>query len=157
MSANRISFTISPEQRQAAAAGIAQLASALPGLVAIEPSEIRELHHFVGKNETFGRGMYRVLEAHPLIVPPSLDVAAARADIEAIDALRPLLDAVQRLHTQLEHTLALLGHDAMDFAYEGYQQLKLSGAAHGLEEVRRELGQQFANRGRRRQEAPQPA
>ena len=157
MSENRISLVISPEQRQTALAGVAQTSTALPGLVSVDPSELRELHHFVGKNETFARGMCRVLEAHPQILPPTLSVAEAKADIEAVDALRPLLDAVQRLHTQLEHTVALLGHDAMDFAYEGYKQLRMSAAEHGLEEVRRELGQLFANRGRRRHEGNPPA
>lgn len=77
-------------------------------------------------------------------------------DLDALDTLRPLLEAVQRLHSQLEDTVRLLGHDVMDFAYEGYQQLKLSGA-HGLEDMRRELGQQFSKGGRRRQESSPPA
>lgn len=42
----------------------------------------------------------------------------------------------------------------MDVAYDGYQQLKLSGAAHGLEDLRRELGSQFARRRRAQVEAP---
>jgi hypothetical protein len=156
VSENRITLVISPEQNQLAAAGVAQTFTALPGLVSVDPSQTRDLYPFVNKNETFGRGVLRTLEAHPQIVPPSLDVAGARADLDALDTLRPLLEAVQRLHSQLEDTVRLLGHDVMDFAYEGYQQLKLSGAAHGLEEMRRELGQQFS-RPRRRQEGAPPA
>lgn len=156
MSENRISLVISPEQRQAAMAGVAQAASSLPGLVSIAPIEIRELHHFVNKNEVFGRGVVRMAETHPEVLPSSLDIAGVRADLDALDALRPLLAAVQRLHTQLEHTVALLGHDVMDFAYDGYSHLKVSGTAQGLEELRRELGKQF-NRGRRREQETAPA
>ena len=92
--------------------------------------------------------------AHPQIVPPSVNVAAAGADLDALDTLVPLLEEVRRLHSMLEDTVALLGHDVMDFAYEGYQLLKLTGDAHGLEEQRKELGSQFSRR-RRAQDAGQ--
>jgi len=149
VSENRITLVVSPEQRQLAMTGIAQALTALPELVPVHPSEIRDLHHFVNQNETFGRGVLAATEAHPHVIPPSLDVAGARADLDALDALRPLLREVNRLQALLEGTVALLGHDVMDFAYEGYRQLGVTGAAHGLEDLRRELGQQFA-RGRRR-------
>lgn len=154
VSENRISLVITPEQREAARAGLAQVRAAVAGLVSVEPGERRSLYPFVQRNEVFGRGILRTLESHPQIVPPSLDVAGARADLDALDALRPLLEEVQRLHAQLEDTVALLGHDVMDVAYDGYQQLKLSGAAHGLEDLRRELGSQFARRRRAQVEAP---
>lgn len=99
----------------------------------------------------------RAMAANPQIVPSSLDVAGARADLDALDALRPPLEQVQRLHAMLEDTVALLGHDVMDVAYDGYQQLKLSGAAHGLDDLRRELGAQFSRSRRRAEEVPQPA
>ena len=53
--------------------------------------------------------------------------------------------------------LTLLGHDVMDVAYDGYQQLKLSGAAHGLEDLRRDLGSQFSRRRTRSEQVPEPA
>lgn len=84
--------------------------------------------------------------------PPSVDVAGAGADLDSLGTLVPLLEEVRRLHSQLEDTVALLGHDVMDFAYEGYQLIKLTSAAHGLEEQRKELGAQFSRR-RRAQDA----
>ena len=158
MSANRISITVTTEQRQGALDGVAAIRAAVPGLIALNPGEGRELYHFVNRNELFGRGVLSALEAHPQIVPPSLDVAGARADLDALDALRPVLAEVARLHAMLEDTVALLGHDVMDVAYDGYQQLKLSGAAHGLEDLRRDLGSQFARARRTRsEEVPEPA
>ena len=77
--------------------------------------------------------------------------------MEAFDALRPLLEAVRLLHAELEDTVALLGHDVMDFAYDGYQQLKLAGSADkGLDDMRRDIGAQFHTR-RRPSLAPEPA
>ena len=156
MSDNRITLTVATEQRQAALAGIAQAVSAQPGLVSVHPSQSRDLHHFVNQNELFARGVLRTLETHRQIVPPSLDVAGARADLDALDALRPVLEEVQRLQALLEGTVALLGHDVMDFAYEGYRQLKLSGTEHGLETMRRDLGHQFSRSRRRAQEEEVP-
>ena len=156
MSDNRISMVVSPEQKQAVLAAVAQARSALPGLLTLAPGELPGLHRFGAGNEIFGRGVVRALQAHPGIVPPNLDVAAVQADLDALDALRPLRDAVALLHAQLDDTAALLAHDVMDFAYEGYQLLKLSGnSSNGLDELRRELGAQFK---RRRQSAePAPA
>ena len=157
MSDNRISLVVSNEQKAAALAAVAQVWAALPGLASVGPGGLRELYHFRNKNEVFGRGVLRALEAHPQIVPPSLDVAGARADLDALDALRPVLEEVQRLHVMLEDTVALLGHDVVDMAYDGYQQLKLTGTAHGLEDLRRDLGSQFARSRRRAEETPPAA
>ena len=156
MSVNRISLVITPEQREAAASGIAQARTALASLAKLEPGERRELHGFGAKNEVFGRGVLRALQAHPQVVPGNMDVAGAQADLDAFDALRPLLEAVRLLNAELEDTIALLGHDVMDFAYDGYQLLKLTGGSDSaLDKARRELGSQFTNR--RKAPVPTPA
>ena len=58
-----------------------------------------------------------------------------------------------RLNSMLEDIVALLGHDVMDVALDGYNQLKISGAAHGLDDLRRDLGSRFS-RNRRQEPAP---
>ena len=157
MSVNRITYVITPEQRQAATAGLAQARAALPPMAKLQPGELRELHGFGAKNEVFSRNVLRALQAYPHIVPATLDVPGAQADLDALDALRPLLEAVRLLHAELEDTVALLGHDVMDFAYDGYQQLKLAGSADkGLDDMRRNIGAQFHTR-RRPSLAPEPA
>lgn len=157
MSVNRISFSITPEQRQAAADAVAQLRAALPPLARLEPGEKRELHGFGAANEVFARATVRALQAHPQLVPPNLDLGGAQADLDALDALRPLLEAVRLLEAELEDTFALLGHDAVDFAYDGYQLLKVSGNSdNALDALRRDIGAQFRRRrqGKSRLEAP---
>ena len=158
MSVNRVSLVITPEQREAATSALAQVRSALSALVALESGVRRELHGFGAKNEVFARGTLRALQAHPQVVPPSLDVAGAQADLDAFDTLRPLLEAVTLLQAELEDTVALLGHDVMDFAYDGYQLLKVTGRSDSaLDKARRELGSQFGNRRRAAQPEPAPA
>ena len=56
-----------------------------------------------------------MLEQIPGIVPPSLDLAAARADLEAHDRLRPLLERLQRLTARVDARRGI-GGDVMDVA-----------------------------------------
>ena len=156
VSQNLVSLVVTPDQQAAALAALSQVEAALPGLISLQPGEAQGLMFMGPKTETFGRGTIRVLGQNPQIVPPSLDLAGAQADLDALDRLRPVLEAVARLHSRLEDTVAALGSDVMDVALDGYGQLKLSGAAHGLEDLRRELGSRWS-RSRRQPAAPVPA
>ena len=62
-------------------------------------------------------------------------------------------DALQRLATRVDNTVAALGSDVMYVAQTGYGMLKVFGDEHGLEDMRKELGYRFA-RGRRKTTAP---
>ena len=152
MSQNLISMEITEEQVGAVMRGIALIEGALPGLISLDVGDRKGLLHMGQKTEVFGRRTIRALVQNPAIVPPSLDLAGAQADLAAYDKLRPIAEALQRLHSRVEDTMAALGHDVMDVALDGYGQLKLSGAAHGLEDLRRELGTRFS-RTRRREAA----
>ena len=49
------------------------------------------------KSEVFCRQAISVLAQNPQIVPPSLHVADAQADLLALDRLRPVLERLQKL------------------------------------------------------------
>ena len=154
VSQNLVSLTLTDEQIAAALAGLQQVETALQGLISLESGELRGLMLMGPRSEPFARQTLRVLEQNPGIVPPSLDLAGARADLDAFDKLRPLLERVKKLSARLDDTVAALGSDVMDVALDGYGQIKLSGAAHGLDELRRELSGRFA---KTRRKAPEPA
>lgn len=150
MSQNLIELQVTDEQVEAVRTALDAIEAALPGLIALEPGERRGLMLMGPKSEAFARQTLRVLEQNPQIVPPSLNVRGARADLAAYDRLVPLLERLQRLTARMDDTVAALGSDVMDVALEGYGQIKLSGAAQGLEELRRELGGRFAKARRRK-------
>ena len=156
MSQNLITFDVTDQQVQAVRAARDAIEAALPGLISIGPEDRKGLVVLGPKSEAFARQTLRVLEDNPRIVPPSLDVAGARADLVALDRLRPLLERMQRLTTLLDDTTTALGSDVMDFALEGYSQIKLSGGAQGLDELRRELSGRWAKT-RRKAATPEPA
>jgi hypothetical protein len=94
-----------------------------------------------------------VLGQNPEIVPPSLGLAEAQADLRALDQLRPLLARMQRLVERMADSEMALGSDAMTVALEGYGLLKLSGRNKGLEGVSEALSARFA-RSRKAEAAP---
>jgi len=144
VSQNLITMDVSDSQIETVRVALAQIEAALPGLISLEPADRRGLMIMGPRSEPFARQTLRVLEENPKIVPPSLDLAAAQADLTAHDRLKPLAERVQRLAAQLDDTLAALGSDVMDTALEGYAQIKLSGGAHGLDDLRRELSGRWA-------------
>ena len=154
MSQNYISLDITDDQVTSARAGLDQLATALTGLVAIPDSERRNFIYMGPRSEVFVRQTLRVLAGNPQIVPPSLDLAGASADLASLDRLRPLLEDLQKLVARLSDTVDLLGSDAMDVALDGYAQLKLSGGDHGLDDLRRQLGSRFKRGSRSGAAAP---
>ncbi len=120
MSQNLISLSVTEEQQAAALAGLAQLEAALPGLLSLDVDERRRLTSMGDKSEVFTRQTLRVLEQNPQIVPPSLGLAEAQADLAALDRLRPVMERLQRLVARLEDTTGALCSDAMATALEGY-------------------------------------
>src|SRR3546814_19551813 len=83
-----------------------------------------------------------------------MDLAGAVADLAALDRLRPIHEQLRQLLSRMDDTITALGSDAMDFSLQGYGQLKLSGAAQGLEELRHEIGDRFSRRERKTTNPP---
>jgi hypothetical protein len=149
VSQNLVSLSITEEQQTAALAGLAQIEAALPGLLSLDADERKRMTYMGDKSEVFTRQTIRVLGQHPQIVPPSLNLAEAQADLLALDRLRPVLEGLNRLFSQVQDTTTALGSDAMATALEGYGQLKLSGPDYGLDELRKEIGGRWAKTRRR--------
>lgn len=144
MSQNLVSLSLTNDQIAAALAAVEQIEASLPGLIALQPDDRKGLVFMGPRSEAFCRQTVRVLDQNRRIVPPSLDLDGALADLAAVDQLRPVLERLQRLIARVDDTVNALGSDLMVTSLEGYSQLKLSGAAHGLDELRKEIGGRFA-------------
>lgn len=148
MSQNLVQITMTDEQVSAANAGLDQLEAALAALISLEPDVRRRLNKMGQKSEVFCRQTLSVMKQNPQIVPPSLDLAGAEADLASLDRLRPILDRLQRLAERGRDTEMALGSDAMEVATEGYNLLKVSGRNQGLEGLRKELSARWAKSSR---------
>ena len=153
MSQNLVSLQLSNEQLALAEQGLAALEQAFAGLVSLTVGERRRLTKMGEKSEVFCRQALRVLAQNPHIVPESLGLAEAQADLVALDQISPLLDRLQRLAERGRDTEMALGADVMNAALVGYGLLKVSGRQQGLDGLRKELSTRWA-RGRRGEAAP---
>lgn len=144
MSQNLISLSLSDEQLSAAAAALWALECAFDELISLDVDERLGLLRMGPKSEVFCRQTLSVLAHNPQLVPPSLKLHEAQADLLALDRLRPLLVRLQRLAERGQDTEAALGSDVMDVSLEGYALIKASGSNEGLEGLRRELTSRFA-------------
>ncbi len=153
MSQNLISLDITDAQIATALDALTAREGALTGLISLDNDERRRLTKMGQKSEFFCRQALGVLAQNPQIVPPSLGLADAQADLLALDRLRPVLDRLQRLAERGDDTETALGSDVMDVAREGYGLLKVSGSHQGLDAARKELSSRWAKT-RRNPEPP---
>ena len=144
MSQNIVSLVLTDEQINAAMEALTALEGALAGLISLDAEERRRLTKMGQKSEVFCRQAISVLAQNPQIVPRSLQLADAQADLLALDRLRPVLDRLQKLAERGSDTEIALGSDVMDVALEGYGLLKVSGKNQGLDGLRKELSSRWS-------------
>ena len=144
MSQNLISLTLTDNQLAIVDQCLTDIETQLMDLIAMNTAQRRSLMRMGDKSETFCRQTVNVLAQNPQIVPPSIKLADAQADLAALDRLRPRLQRLTRLAERASDTEIALGSDVMNVALQGYALLKVAGRNQGLEGLRRELGSRFA-------------
>lgn len=157
MTQNLVTLNLTDAQLTAVDAALTELETQLAGLIALPLATKRSLRKMGPKSEAFCRQALNVLEQNPQIVPPSVPLAEAIADLNALEQLRPRLIRLSRLSERASDTDMALGSDVMAVALAGYNLLKLAGHAEGLDPMRQELSGRFARSSRRAQPVPAPA
>ena len=157
LSQNLISLSFTDEQRDALSNAMLQLEAVLTDLVSLDADQRRQLLKMGDKSEAFCRQTLSVLDQNRQVVPPSLGLDDALADLAALDVLRPLMQRLSKLLERIQDTDTALGSDIMSTSVEGYGLLKVVGRNQGLDGLRKELGVRFARSGRTAAPAPAPA
>ena len=101
MSQNRIALQWDVERLNTLDSLLAALEGQLTDLIGLSPDERRELTKMGDKSEAFCRQAVTVLSDNAQVLPRNFDVDAYRADLVALDALRPRLARVQRLYERI--------------------------------------------------------
>ncbi|MBN8481311.1 MAG: hypothetical protein J0L88_06955 [Xanthomonadales bacterium] len=96
------------------------------------------------KSEAFCRQALSLLGQNPQIVPASVPLAEAEADLVALDPLCPRLLRLRRLSERAVDTKLALGSDVMATSLQAYALMKVAGKNQGLEALRKGLGSRFA-------------
>ena len=154
MSQNRIALQLDVERLTSLDTLITALEGQLADLIGLSPDERRELTKMGDKSEAFCRQAVTVLSDNAQVLPRNFDVDAYRADLAALDALRPRLARVQRLYERMVDSEMALGSDLMVASLEGYALLTVAGRGEGLDALRQSLGARFD---RKRRREPEPA
>lgn len=144
MSQNLLSLTLTDEQLRAVDDALTALEASLSSLISLTPEQRKALNRMGPKSENFCRQTLTVLEQNPQVLPPSVDLREAKADLAALEKLRPRLARLQRLAERADDTQDALGSDIMSFSLEGYALLRVAGKNQGLDGLRRELSARFA-------------
>jgi hypothetical protein len=118
-------------------------------LIALDKRQRLSLPKMGLKSEAFCRQALSLLAQNPQVMPASVGLADAQADLVALDRLRPLLLRLQRLSERASDTEFALGSDVMATSLQAYALLKLVGKNQGLEGLRSELGSRFARSSRK--------
>ena len=156
MSQNRITLHLPPEYLSAIDNALNTLDGYLTELIGLTIEERRELMKMGDKSEAFCRQAVTVLGENAQVLPRNFDLDAYRADLAALDALRPRLVRVRRLYERMADSEMALGSDLMTASLEGYAFLKVAGKGDGLEALRQTLGARF-DRKRCTEEEPEPS
>lgn len=154
MTQNLVTLNLTDAQLTAVDAALTELETQFAGLIALSVPARKSLRRMGPKSEAFCRQTLRVLEQNPQIVPSSVPLADASADLDAQEKLRPRMIRLARLSERASDTDIALGSDVMTVALQGYSLLKVAGRTEGLHSLRQELGARFSRASRR---ASQPA
>ena len=151
MQQDLVSITVTKDVQNQVLVLIAQINHLLPGLISLPAGERRQFAMMGPKSERFARGVLVALQQNTDIVPRSIDLAAAVADLEAHDNLASITAALMQLTERVADTQAAAGSDAMVVANIGYGLMKSVGRAAGLDDVLEEL--RYRHRKTRRNKA----
>jgi len=99
---------------------LATLRRVFAPLIALQPSQRRDLYKMGDKSEAFCRQTLSALKLYPNIVPPSVDIATAEVDLATLDQLRPRFQRLYNLAKRADDSelaldlLVTLGADSLD-------------------------------------------
>lgn len=156
MGQNLISLKLDAATLETVDRALGELEIHLGALLSLPPGERRGLTKMGDKSEAFCRQTLHVMQQNRKVVPASVDLDEAAADLSTVDALRPRLVRLQQLTDRMRDTEMALGSDVMSTALEGYALLKVAGKHQGLDTLRESLSARFG-KGPRREGGSSPA
>jgi hypothetical protein len=154
VSQNLVQTVITEEQLTQARAALDVLESIFPDFIALDVDDRRSVRRMGTKSEQFCRQTLIVGQENPKLIPETIGLDDAIADLDAYDKLFPLHARLTRVMTRWDDTLLALGSDAYDASLGVYLLLKAFGKSMGLDELRKGLGSMFARSRRNPRPAP---
>ncbi|MBI3194659.1 MAG: hypothetical protein HYZ34_09375 [Ignavibacteriae bacterium] len=121
---NRITASITDDQKNEAIALVKQAMEKLPFLITVEGKEKKKLVKFGPDSVSFVEDALRGVNEFPSAFPASFDKEEFIRDATLVIALRDVFVSVGSLYTAINDTLSVTGADAMSAANDAYSYLK---------------------------------
>lgn len=121
---NRISATLSAEDREAVLASVATIRSKLPFLLSLEPGEIRELPRVGPKTLAFDEGCVSYMAENPELIPAYIDPNEVAKDRALRTQIADIVRSLGSLAQDSEDTLAVISHEIYNADLAFYQNVK---------------------------------
>ena len=144
MAQNLVDLDFTADTLAAIDAAITALEAGFAGLLALTPDQRQGLTKMGDKSEAFCRQAGHVFGDNPGVLPGNFDLAGYQRDLATLDALRPRLVRMGKLHQRGADTEMAIGSDLMTNALEGYAVFKVAGKGQGLDDARKALAARFA-------------
>jgi hypothetical protein len=148
---NRISTSLTPEQKAAIEAAVAALVAAFDGLlINLTPEERQSLPRISNKTLAFDQKCAEYMSQRADLVPSYLDMAEMAIDRKLIEDLRPCLQQIAPICEALDDTIMLANSDNYmgDLAF--YQNVKQAArrGVPGTDTIYNDLMARFPGRPR---------
>jgi hypothetical protein len=157
MSQNLISLSLSNDAWSQIDAALTTLEQQFAGFITLSSEERRTLAKMGDKSEAFCRQTVLVASQNLQLIPASVDVAEAQADLANLDQLRPRLQRLRSLLDRGDDTDMALGSDLYTFSLDAYALLKVAGKGTGLDALRQAMSVRLGRRSQASNPTPAPA
>lgn len=158
MTNNRVSATLSPEDRQAVMDAIATLKKLMPFLVHLTKEERKSMPKAGDRGRGFLLNCLDAAQQHTDCLPRSFDVAEMQKDVQLLEALYPVKMGLAEVLSLIEDTYFAAESEAYVASLKVYDALKSHADEPGKKIVVDQLKPQFARRTKKEsaESAPDP-
>ncbi len=147
MPVNRISASMNQAQADEVTKAIETINQNLPFLIDLTTGERQDMPKFGNKNRTFVVKALELAKQNPDILPRSFDVEEMKKDVELVEKLYPIHQAMTKLFEKIDDTYFAAGSEAYTSALHVYNYAKAANIAMGvLDDVLDDLGKRFARK-----------
>ena len=143
---NRIEAVLSPDDEEAVLTAITTIKARLPFLVDLSPDEKRVMLKLGGKSLDFVTKALEIAAQNPDFLPRSFNIDEMRQDVELLQALTPIMVALDPLYDLITDTYMLVGSEAYAAGLEVYRYAKQAKHSAGLDPLVDALGKRFARK-----------
>ncbi|AFY75371.1 hypothetical protein Syn7502_03532 [Synechococcus sp. PCC 7502] len=151
---NRVSANLSQADKDAVMAALATIKAKLPFLIDIPAEERKTMLKMGDKSRTFVQKTMELVNQNDGFLPRAFEVEEMRKDVQLLNDLYPMLQAVNQLQELIDDTVMVVGSEAYAAALVVYRYAKDSGLGAGLDGVVDDIGRRFARKSKKAEELP---